>query len=237
MVPVKIECDCGQHYAFDVEPVNGRMPSAIACPGCGADGTAAANAILSLFLSSTTRGDGPVVIHPVKQELHLAAPVPVPVPTSVASEASVIAAISKPVGYKPVGYSGRQLGLVGRKQAEVEARAKVSWGDSKETVIEYLMMQGYPHQDAVDLAAVMYKERRATTRANGVRKTLIGSSLMVLAAMIWVFFIHLDALTARVVARLVGVAVLIGCVGIWQFINGAILLLVPGLDKGDVTEQ
>lgn len=47
MVPVKIECDCGQNYAFDVEPVNGRMPWAVSCPSCGADGTAAANDCIS----------------------------------------------------------------------------------------------------------------------------------------------------------------------------------------------
>ncbi|HEV2329848.1 MAG TPA: hypothetical protein VGY56_13780, partial [Verrucomicrobiae bacterium] len=43
MVLVKIQCVCGQKYAFDVEPVNGRMPAAVGCPSCGADGTAAAN--------------------------------------------------------------------------------------------------------------------------------------------------------------------------------------------------
>jgi hypothetical protein len=43
MIPVKVECGCGQHYAFDVEPVNGRMPASVACPVCGADGTVAAN--------------------------------------------------------------------------------------------------------------------------------------------------------------------------------------------------
>jgi uncharacterized membrane protein (Fun14 family) len=43
MIPIKIQCGCGQKYAFDVEPVNGRMASAVACPVCGADGTAAAD--------------------------------------------------------------------------------------------------------------------------------------------------------------------------------------------------
>src|SRR5271154_2454272 len=47
MIPIKIECGCGQRYAFDVEPVNGRMPSVVACPTCGVDGTHAANEILS----------------------------------------------------------------------------------------------------------------------------------------------------------------------------------------------
>jgi hypothetical protein len=47
MIPIKIQCACGQRFAFDVEPVNGRMPSAIACPVCGADGTAAANQVIA----------------------------------------------------------------------------------------------------------------------------------------------------------------------------------------------
>jgi hypothetical protein len=44
---MKIVCDCGQKYAFDVEPVNGRMPATVNCPACGGDGTHAANDILS----------------------------------------------------------------------------------------------------------------------------------------------------------------------------------------------
>jgi len=43
---VKIQCPCGTRYAFDVEPVNGWMPVRVKCPGCGADGTDAANDIL-----------------------------------------------------------------------------------------------------------------------------------------------------------------------------------------------
>ena len=49
---LKIVCDCGQKYKFDVEPVNGQMPFKVNCPACGADGTAAANGILSETLSN-----------------------------------------------------------------------------------------------------------------------------------------------------------------------------------------
>jgi hypothetical protein len=60
MVPVKIECECGQNYAFDVEPVNGKMPSAVACPGCGADGTPAANDFIAQqFPSAATAVPNP----------------------------------------------------------------------------------------------------------------------------------------------------------------------------------
>ncbi len=52
MVPVKIECGCGQRYAFDVEPVNGRMPASIACPACGMDGTSAANEAIAYMLAA-----------------------------------------------------------------------------------------------------------------------------------------------------------------------------------------
>jgi hypothetical protein len=50
MITVKILCVCGQKYAFDVEPYNGRMPSSVQCPICKADGTAAANEILARTL-------------------------------------------------------------------------------------------------------------------------------------------------------------------------------------------
>jgi hypothetical protein len=52
MVTIKIECDCGQRYEFDVEPVNGLMSAPVACPACGADGTDAANDIMSHSLPS-----------------------------------------------------------------------------------------------------------------------------------------------------------------------------------------
>ena len=48
---LKVVCDCGQKYKFDVQAVNGRMPFTVNCPACGADGTHAANDILSQMFS------------------------------------------------------------------------------------------------------------------------------------------------------------------------------------------
>jgi hypothetical protein len=47
MTEIKVQCDCGQKFKFDVEPINGRMPFAVNCPICGSDGTAKANEVLS----------------------------------------------------------------------------------------------------------------------------------------------------------------------------------------------
>jgi len=44
---LKVVCQCGQKFKFDVEPVGGRMPFTVNCPVCNADGTAAANALLA----------------------------------------------------------------------------------------------------------------------------------------------------------------------------------------------
>jgi len=47
MITIKLLCNCGQKYAFEAEPINGRMAQPVKCPSCGADGTAAANQIIA----------------------------------------------------------------------------------------------------------------------------------------------------------------------------------------------
>ena len=47
MIAIKISCQCGQRYAFDAEPFNGRLTSAVACPVCGIDGTETANTFIA----------------------------------------------------------------------------------------------------------------------------------------------------------------------------------------------
>ncbi len=54
MIDVKLECNCGQQYAFDVEPVDGQMAVEVQCPNCGSDGTAAANAFIARHLPTPT---------------------------------------------------------------------------------------------------------------------------------------------------------------------------------------
>jgi hypothetical protein len=60
-VPVKIVCHCGQKYAFDVYPLNGRMPSPVRCPVCGMDGTVVANEIIALALKAQP---APMILRP-----------------------------------------------------------------------------------------------------------------------------------------------------------------------------
>ncbi len=80
MIPVKVQCGCGQRYAFDVEPVHGRMPSPVACPVCGADGTLAANEIIAQTLTASSQAAVPVV----RMRMPATAPAPAPVASAPA---------------------------------------------------------------------------------------------------------------------------------------------------------
>jgi hypothetical protein len=55
MIPVKIICACGQKYAFDVEPLNGRMPVPVFCPTCDREGTTDANQFIAKILHGRTQ--------------------------------------------------------------------------------------------------------------------------------------------------------------------------------------
>jgi len=55
MIPVKIYCECGQKYAFEVQPHDGWMPVPVACPVCKRDGTPQANLFLAKILKGKTQ--------------------------------------------------------------------------------------------------------------------------------------------------------------------------------------
>ena len=55
MIPVKIICACGQKYAFDVEPVGGKMPVPVFCPSCAREGTLDAEQFIAKILNAKTQ--------------------------------------------------------------------------------------------------------------------------------------------------------------------------------------
>jgi hypothetical protein len=64
-IAIKIYCPCGQKYAFDVQPHNGRMPVPVACPACKRDGTDEANRHLIQILSGKTQPLPPPAVNQV----------------------------------------------------------------------------------------------------------------------------------------------------------------------------
>jgi uncharacterized protein YxjI len=80
MVEVKVLCLCGTKYKFDVEPVRGKMPSAVQCPACGADGTVTANEYLACLQGvpvAVPAAEGVIPVAPAPSRM-VAPPAPSP---------------------------------------------------------------------------------------------------------------------------------------------------------------
>jgi hypothetical protein len=127
----------------------------------------------------------------------------------------------------------QQLGLVDHEQAKHEARAKTMWGDSPEKVTSYLMIQGFSHQEATELVQTLSAERKVAVRANGMRKISIGSGLICVPIIAFLFFLHIRFMPTRVM----GIAIAIGLWGGWLLINGIIMVAAPKMESGDLADQ
>ncbi|HEV2454252.1 MAG TPA: hypothetical protein VGY98_08325, partial [Verrucomicrobiae bacterium] len=109
-----------------------------------------------------------------------------------------------------------RLGLVDRNQAEHEARAKAMWGDSREQVISYLMVQGFSVPEATELTTKLFQERTAAVRSNGIRKIIIGFGLMCVPVIALLIFLSLHVLPLK----LFGATVVVGVYGFYLFVTG-----------------
>lgn len=220
MIPVKVQCECGQKYSFEVEPVNGLMPSLVTCPSCGVDGTVAANAIIAQQLAIKAANASfqiTVPPRPVALQTEIAPPPVAPVP-----KRNSISAVQ-----------AMQMGLVDRQQAEHEARAKVSWGDSREDVIKYLMIQQYNVHEASELVDNLLKARAVEVRKRGIRQIFIGIGMMCVPVITFIFFTIIKIMFMKVM----GLAIGVGLWGAWKCINGSIMVVVPKMEQGDVADK
>ena len=217
MIPIKIQCGCGQRYAFDAEPVDGRMGAPVACPVCGADGTAAANDVIAQSLAApvvaTPAAGIRVCVVPNAPALHVAAPT------------SPAVATARRVGPLP--------GQLDRTSAEHEAYAKILWGDPPDEVVKFLMRQGISAQEAGELVEPWFRERTRTIRRNGIVKVVVGT-IMICAPV--VFFIA-SLMTGSLLLWPFAVTIIVGFWGVCQIIKGISMFFAPKSAQGDVAEQ
>ncbi len=212
MIPIKIQCGCGQRYAFDAEPVHGRMPYTVACPICGVDGTEAANQALAQ-------------IRPV--EIPAA---PVPGRLALAGAPTVHRVISTPAGLRSAAVLPGQMDAA---QAQHEARAQIFWGDAPQEVVKFLMRQGIAVPEASALVDELFQERAATIRRNGIRKVVIGIPLICVPIAAWFIF----ASARFIPMKLFALTIMAGLYGAWMALKGTIMFFAPKSEPGDVSTQ
>ena len=210
METIKITCGCGQRYAFDVEP-GSPLTSAIHCPQCGVDGTAAANEMIAARTAA-------------------AAP-PIPPPQNAGGGLKINRSESSPV---PTGVrvDSRALGLVEPETAKAEARAKILWGDTPEAVARYLMLQGFSAADASAVVKDLYQERLKELRIKGLKKITIGAGLIVAAVIGLGTLAYYRLYMLKVMALILGM----GAWGCWLVLTGCLIVLAPKMESGDVTD-
>src|SRR5215510_11771802 len=84
---------------------------------------------------------------------------------------------------------------VDRNQAEIEARAKISWGDPPMEVVKYLMIQGWSYEEAAPLVDSIFRERAATIRKTGIMRVVLGLGLMCVPIFALFYFAHIGVIS------------------------------------------
>jgi hypothetical protein len=124
--------------------------------------------------------------------------------------------------------------MISREQIEVEARAKMIWGEPREAVYSYLRTQGLPTAEAKELLAELEAERTAEVRAAGIRNIILGVSLMIAPFAYW----FLSAfLIGRIYLYVLAAAVIGACYGVSKLIDGIRSVVVPKSDASDLSQE
>jgi len=115
---------------------------------------------------------------------------------------------------------------------ETEARAKIFWGDSPESVIAYLQTQGATPEEAKSITDSMQRERLESIKASGVKKMIGGGLLIAVPVAAYFFFVSLG----RVPLKLFGITIAVGAFGLWKFMDGTLNVFSPHLHRGGLGE-
>ncbi|MGH7992440.1 MAG: hypothetical protein ACREDQ_02915 [Limisphaerales bacterium] len=125
-VPVKIVCSCGQKYAFEVYPLNGRMPSPIKCPVCGVDSTAVADEIITIALKAPS---------PATPPPPPAAPVPSTAPVPLIIRPRTLTSVPPPV---EADRSRTEAAIWRQRALEAERRAEQAQAATRANLAPHL---------------------------------------------------------------------------------------------------
>lgn len=232
MTSIKIECGCGQRYAFDVEPHDGRMAHTVACPVCGADGTGAANEVLAqsfqqvaVAAASRERAQAQeTVTAPAVRIVERAVHIP---PAAPAVHVAPTPAPSRTTHTRTVLLPGQ----TDPTQVAHEARAKIFWGDPPMEVLKFLMINNVPREEAMEIIRELTRERVVQMRKNGLVKVFSG--ILMVCVPIGGWFGGMVVISIKLFA----VMIMLGLWGAYRVLKGTFMVVAPKTQSGDVSEQ
>ena len=107
------------------------------------------------------------------------------------------------------------------------------WGDSPEQVTQFLRIQGFSPEEASAMTRELLQERVATIRVNGIRKIVIGSSLICVPIVTFLIFLSIGIFFMKILA----LTVMVGLWGVWLVVKGLFMVLTPKTESGDASEM
>ena len=116
-------------------------------------------------------------------------------------------------------------------EAKAEARAKIIWGESKESVSTFLMTHGFGEKDALSLLAEFDQERAEAIRSSGMKKLLIGALLVPIPLIAYLFFMAIGVIYMKIFALTIAA----GGFGLWKVIDGLSMIIAPRSESGDLS--
>jgi hypothetical protein len=112
-----------------------------------------------------------------------------------------------------------------------ESRAKIMWGEPRQSVLEYMQTSGLGDKDAAAYLDALFRERAADIRKTGLKKILVGIFwIAVLLA-----YLAVAAFIGVIELKLLAAAIVSAVIGIWKVFEGIGYIMKPSSESGDLS--
>ena len=112
-----------------------------------------------------------------------------------------------------------------------ECRAKIMWGEPRNSVMEYMQANGLGDKDAAAYLDALFRERAADIRRTGIKKIIIGIFWVV----VLVVYLAFAAVVGVIELKLLALSLVSAVVGLWKIIEGIGFIMKPSSESGDLS--
>jgi hypothetical protein len=112
-----------------------------------------------------------------------------------------------------------------------DARAKIMWGESRESVFEYLQQNGVGDKDALAYIDALFRARATDIRKTGIKKIIIG----IFFVTVLLAYLAISMFIGVIEIRLLVITGISALVGAWKVIEGVSYILKPSSESGDLS--
>lgn len=111
--------------------------------------------------------------------------------------------------------------MLNPEQAIIQARAQMTWGDSLQSIIEYLRSNGFGDKDAYEIVQRLQRERNLEIRGLGLRKIYLGIGLMFIP----VGYVIISTVLGFIFVKILALCFIPAAIGFAKVLSGMRILL------------